>query len=125
LTEGVLNLGFESSDISYDDYLQLEEKLQMDLLPARNLVEKMRMVKDEDELDKLRMAARIGDQVFTSICQVIKAGMNEREVANLIVTLLKEGGCSKESFDTIAVAGKNAALPTDSQVITASSRETC
>lgn len=111
LTEGVSSLGFESSDISYDDYLQLKDKLQMDLLPARNLVEKLRLVKDEDELDKLRMAARIGDQVFTSICQEIKAGISEKEIANLIVAFLKEGGCNKESFDTIAVAGKNAALP--------------
>ncbi|HPT70211.1 MAG TPA: Xaa-Pro peptidase family protein [Syntrophomonas sp.] len=111
LTEGLSNLGFESNNISYDGYLQLKDKLQPDLLPARNLVEKLRIIKDEDELDKLRMAARIGDQVFTSICQVIKSGMSEKEVANLIVALLKDGGCSKESFDTIAVAGKNAALP--------------
>lgn len=111
LLNGRLNLGFESSNISYDDYLQLETNLKLGLQPEKNLVEQLRKIKDEDELDQLRTAARIGDQVFTRICPEIKAGMSEREVANRIVALLKEGGCSKEAFDTIAVAGKNAALP--------------
>lgn len=111
LTEGLANLGFESSDVSYDQFLQMKASLKPELLPAKGLVEKLRIIKDEAELDKLRTAAHIGDQVFTRICQVIKAGMSEQEVANLIVAGLKDGGCSKEAFDTIAVAGPNAALP--------------
>lgn len=111
LTANLDQLGFESSDISYDFYQQLKAELKAELLPVKGLVEKLRVIKDEDELDKLRTAARIGDQVFTRICDEIESGMSELKVANLIAAYLKAGGCSGESFDTIAVAGENAALP--------------
>lgn len=111
LTDGRLNLAFESSNISYDDYLQLQANLKLELQPEKNLLENLRKIKDEDELNRLRTAARIGDQVFSQICQEIKVGISERAIAARIVTLLKESGCSKEAFDTIAVAGENAALP--------------
>jgi len=111
LSEGFASLGFESSDLTYDRFLQMQAGLKPELLPAPGLVEKLRLIKEEIELELLRTAARIGDQVFTAVCQQIKAGMQEAEIANLIVTGLKNGGCSREAFETIAVAGVNAALP--------------
>jgi hypothetical protein len=111
LSEGFASLGFESSDLTYDQFLQMQAGLKPELLPVQGLVEKLRLIKEETELELLRTAARIGDQVFTTVCQQIKAGMQEAEIANLIVTGLKNGGCSREAFETIAVAGVNAALP--------------
>ena len=111
LTAEFNSLGFESQDISYDYYQQLATKLSPHLLAMSNLVENQRLIKEEAELENLRQAARIGDQVFDQICQELKPGMSEQTVANRIVYLLKAGGCSKEAFDTIAAAGVNAALP--------------
>ncbi len=111
LTEEYAQLGFESSDVTYEQFMHLQARLKPELLPVQGLIERLRVIKDATELELLRTAARIGDEVFTSICQVIKAGTSEQQVANLIAAGLKDGGCSKEAFDTIAVAGPNAALP--------------
>lgn len=101
----------ESHHLHYDLFEQLAAALQPELIPLANLVEKLRAVKEPVELNMLREAARIGDRVFALICEEIKVGLSERHIANRIVYLLKEEGCSQESFPTIAVAGANAALP--------------
>lgn len=104
-------LGFESQDISYNTYRQMQAQLKSELVPLVGIVEQQRTIKDENELEMLRMAAQHGDVVFDQIIKELRVGISERYIANRIVWLLKEVGCSKEAFDTIAVAGENAALP--------------
>jgi Xaa-Pro aminopeptidase len=81
------------------------------VVPIAGAIERLRMVKGEPELELLREAARIGDRVFSRICAEIRVGQSEKQIANRIAYLLKEEGCSQESFPTIAVSGENAALP--------------
>lgn len=104
-------IGFESHAISHRQFLELETLLGKRLVAQSDIVEQLRMIKDEAELDKLRQAARIGDEVFSTLCSVVGTGMTEKQVAAEIDYLLRQKGCDKESFDTIAVAGENAALP--------------
>jgi Xaa-Pro aminopeptidase len=104
-------LAVESHCLSYDLFQKYAARLKLELVPLANAIEKHRAVKDERELDLLRNSARIGDSVFSQICLEIQVGLSERHIANRIAYLLKEGGSSRESFDTIAVAGENAALP--------------
>jgi len=105
------SLVVESNHINYELFEQLAARLKPQLYPRANVIEEFRAVKDALELDSLRQAARIGDMVFTSICSEIRVGVSERYIANRITCLLKDLGCSQESFTTIAVAGENAALP--------------
>ncbi|MGE5389708.1 MAG: M24 family metallopeptidase [Deltaproteobacteria bacterium] len=108
---GYENIGFESHAITHQYYAELETLFKGRLIGYTDVVEKLRLVKDESELVKLREAGRIGDEVFTAVCSFVSAGMTEKEVASEIDYLLRRKGCEKESFDTIAVAGPNAALP--------------
>lgn len=105
------SLVVESNHLTYELFKQLAARLKPQLFPMANVIEKFRAVKDAVELDLLRQAARIGDLVFTCICPEIQVGVSEKYIANRITCLLKDLGCSKESFSTIAVAGENAALP--------------
>lgn len=111
ICDNFIRLGFESHDTSYDLFQQMAQKLKAELVAFTNIIEEFRMLKDESELESLRSAACVGDAVFRQISQELKAGISEQYIANRIGWLLREGGCSKESFDTIAVAGENAALP--------------
>lgn len=103
-------VGFENS-ISYKEFIDLQKELGNKLVAADNIIETLRMIKDEEELINLKKAAQISDEVFQDLSQLIEPGISERYIANQIVYLLKVQGCSKEAFDTIAVAGENAALP--------------
>jgi len=105
------SLVVESHHLSHDLFRRLSNALKPELVPAANLVERMRAVKDPLELELLREAAHIGDRVFTRMCAEIQVGLTEKHIANRLVYFLKEEGCSQESFPVIAVAGENAALP--------------
>ncbi len=77
----------------------------------------MGIIKTKDEIEKLRRAALLGDRCFEHICNFIKAGMTEIQVAKEIDDFFVKNGSSGVSFDTIVGAGKNSAqihsTPTD------------
>ncbi len=104
-------LAVESNHLTYGLFSQMQAKLKSALSPRTNVIEELRKQKDDYELDCLRAAAAAGDAVFSRICAEIKEGSSEIQIANLIAYYLKELGCSRESFPTIAVSGPNAALP--------------
>ncbi len=105
------HIGFESQFVTHYEHMELNKNLMGQLIPLTGLVEELRLIKDEEELDYLRQAAHIGDRVYDKICSIIRAELSEKHIANQIVYYLKEFGCDKESFDTISVSGVNAALP--------------
>lgn len=105
------NMAFESQVVSYDTYSWLKKNLKTELIPVKGIVENDRIIKDETELELIRQAAAIGDAVFAEMLSQIRLGMSEKEIADKIDNLLRQKGCEKEAFTTIAVAGENAALP--------------
>jgi len=105
------NLGVEGHHISYKFYQELSQHIGCTIVPFFNIIEELRMIKDEKELEQLRQAARIGDQVLRDVLPIIKPGVSEREIASNIAYLLRLKGCDKESFDTIVLGGENASLP--------------
>jgi Xaa-Pro aminopeptidase len=109
--ENLGRLGVEAHDLSYREFRELENILTPELVPLDGPVEELRLVKDEEELAILRQAAAAGDRVFSALQEDIRPAVSEQWLAARISYLLRLEGCERESFDTIAVAGPNAALP--------------
>lgn len=103
-------VGIEDT-VSYRVFQEFKEELGEAITPVSNVVEELRVIKEPEELDYLRKAAAIGSEVFSELLAQMHAGMTEREVANMIISGLRQKGAEKESFDPIAVSGPNAALP--------------
>lgn len=76
-----------------------------------NAIMESRMVKDEEELEKIAQAEAIGDAAFTHILNYIKPGVTEAELALEIEFFMKRKGASKLSFDTIVAGGPNSSMP--------------
>lgn len=70
----------------------------------------MAIIKTNEEIEKLRNAALLGDKCFEYICKYIKVGMTEVEIARAIDDFFMKNGASGNSFDTIVGAGVNSAL---------------
>ncbi len=68
LTElDIKSLIFESDYTLHSVAQKMEETLKkqkISLLPTEGLIEKMRVIKDEDEIDALRKSVRLNEQVF-------------------------------------------------------------
>lgn len=109
-TLGIKKLAFEES-ISYGQYRELKEFLEIELIPQANLVETLRMVKDEEEIENIKKAQNITDKAFEYLLNFIKVGMTEKEVALELEYFMKKQGAEDLSFDTIVASGKRSSLP--------------
>ena len=111
-TDGISRLGFEAEEMLFATYNKLKDKLTVDeLVPLGNEITAMRRIKTSRELERIKKAEAIGDQVFTEILGYIKPGMTELEIAARIEYLLKMNGASGSSFPAIVASGVNSSMP--------------
>lgn len=111
-TDGVSRLGFEAEDMLYATYNNLKEKLTVkELVPLGHDITVMRRIKTPKELEMIKKAEAIGDQVFSEILTFIKPGMTELEIAARIEYLLKVYGGQSLSFSAIVASGINSSMP--------------
>jgi Xaa-Pro aminopeptidase len=102
--------GFESANLTYRDFERLRDA-GLELVPRVGLVESLRAVKDEDELERIRRAAAITNEAYARISEERFVGRKERDLAWQIFTIFHELGAEEEAFDTIVAAGPNGARP--------------
>jgi Xaa-Pro aminopeptidase len=101
------------------EHLTVGEKKQLgDLLPssvrlrnAQSLVERARMVKDEDELALIRSAVKLGATLFDRALEVLRPGIKESNVAAEMEYAARRAGAEEMSFPTIVASGARSALP--------------
>ncbi|UCF80345.1 MAG: aminopeptidase P family protein [Acidobacteriota bacterium] len=77
----------------------------------RGAVERLRMVKDEAEVDTLRAALRIACRALEKLLPRIRPGVRESDLAAELEYLMRRGGGEGVSFDTIVASGPRGALP--------------
>lgn len=114
------NVGFEEHYVTYADYKDFIRKYKINnFVETEYMIEKQRMIKDEEELKNIREACEITDQCFSYILSYIKPGMTEKQIANEIEEYYKER-TDGISFDTIVASGENTskphAIPTDRKI---------
>jgi Xaa-Pro aminopeptidase len=104
--------GFDDAHVSVRAFRKLEEKVGdgVSLEPAGGLVERLRAVKDADELRAMREAARLADGVYDALRDRGLAGRTEAEVARWLEAELRERS-EGPSFPVIVAAADNGALP--------------
>lgn len=107
--KGLKTVGFESEHVNYNIYESL--KNEFDLVPLTGEVEKIRMVKTPDEIEKIKKACEIVDESYMHILKFVKSGMTELEVRNELEYKMAQLGSEKPSFDTIVASGYRGALP--------------
>ena len=109
--QGAARVGFESSHVSFLDHQRgAESATDHQLVPVQGLVEGLRAIKDEEELDLIRRAAAIGDGAMMHVRQMLRPGMTEREVAWEIEAYMRTHGAEAVAFDIIVAGGPNGAM---------------
>lgn len=89
----------------------LTETLSITLSPVEGLVEKMRIIKDESEIDRLRRSVHLNEDVFQESYATITPDHTEMDIALAIESSMRKKGAESPSFDTITATGKRSALP--------------
>ena len=110
--EKISALLFEEDYITYAQYQSWQGSLQpLKLKPAEGIIEKLRIIKDENEIKLLKKAAAIADSSFNKIIDIIKPGLKEVEVALELEYQMRSLGASGPSFETIVASGLRSSLP--------------
>ena len=105
-------VGFEDDHLAVRSLKKLEEKLGdgVEAVAAGGAVEKLRRVKDAEELAAIEAASALADEVWQWSTERGLAGRSEREVARAAEARIRELG-GDPSFPAIVAAGPNGALP--------------
>ena len=109
---GVARLGFESQHVTVDQHQELTAVTAgVEWLATKEMVERLRAVKEENEVEALRRSVALTDAAFAHLLDVIRPGRTETQVAWEIEAYMRAHGASKVAFDLIVAAGPNGALP--------------
>jgi Xaa-Pro aminopeptidase len=103
-------IGFEEQHLPHALYRALVDA-GVDAQPTSGLVEGLRAVKDADEVEAMRRASALSDEVFAALARERFSGRSERELAWWIERSFREGGASGVSFEAVVGAGATAASP--------------
>ena len=104
----------DTVDLAFFDDLQVE-LAKASIAPAlprlHSDIQKLRMVKDAEEVELLYKAQEITDAAFEHICGFIKAGQTEQQIRAELESYMLSHGADGLSFGTIIAAGPNGANP--------------
>lgn len=108
----VTRLAFEAHVVSYQFIQDLTGHLPgIELVPTNNVLEEVRSVKTEYEIQCIAHAASFADRAFEVLLNEIKPGKTEKELAARLEYELTIQGSEGSGFPTILVSGKNSSMP--------------
>ncbi len=105
------NVGFEEQYVTYAKFKEYMHKFKINnLVETENIIEKQRMVKDDDEIKNITTACEITDKCFSYMLEYIKPGMTEKQIAKEIEEFFSKNAHGL-AFDTIVASGENSSKP--------------
>ncbi|NNK95850.1 MAG: aminopeptidase P family protein [Desulfobacterales bacterium] len=110
----VQRLAFESHYTLHSFSLKLAalaEKRKVTLVPVTALIEKLRVIKSQEEIELLRRSVSLNERVFRSIHRSLMPEMTELDIALAVESAMLQAGAEAPSFLTIVAAGDNSASP--------------
>ncbi|HPO51877.1 MAG TPA: Xaa-Pro peptidase family protein, partial [bacterium] len=100
-----------SSEISAGRWEQLCQETGRKINLIDNFIARMRMVKDEEEIMKIKKAGKIAYSVLNKVKRLIKPGVSELDIAAEILYQIRKQGGDKEAFGVIVASGINSSYP--------------
>lgn len=108
---GITRLGFEAENLTYTSFETWRDAMPgIELVPLKNFVSPLRMVKTQDEIAKIRHACGISDAAFEHVKRLIQPGVTELDIAIEIDFFMRRQGAGV-AFETIVVSGNRSARP--------------
>jgi len=109
---GGRRIGFESGHLTVAEYDQIR-----DLVPssnwkgARDRVERLRVLKDSQEVDEIRTAIHIAERAFAMFRAMLEPESTEKALSDALESYVRRAGGRCTSFPSIVAVGARASLP--------------
>ena len=108
-----LRVGFDPGQVTVGQLQSLRKAARsgVNWIPVAGLVESLRMRKEAAELEQMRKAAILADDMVQLAIRMLRPGIPEFEVAAEVEYQMKKRGASGPAFETIVAFGERSALP--------------
>lgn len=104
------NLAVEANQVFVKEYQTMcDLGLKVELLDQQIL--EMRMIKDQDEIEKMRQVIKMTDDIYNQVIKHICVGMTEFEISALVHYYSIKAGAQQMSFETVVTSGERTAYP--------------
>lgn len=105
-------IGFEAKDVTVSRLKSYKKLLKGKKLQAtENIVENIRITKQEFEIKRIKKSCEILGKVFRNLKKEIRPGIREQDLAWKVRELAYREGAEDIAFEPIIAFGKNSALP--------------
>ena len=109
---GIKTLGIEAENVTLALFDEWRAKVPgVAWKPVQQMVMPMRMVKEESEIETMRKAVACADAAFAHLCQIIRPGMTEAQIAWELESYMRLNGAEEVGFPIIVGSGPNGAMP--------------
>ncbi len=110
--KSIKRLGFDEAMLSLSLFKSFKRMLYpaVRLCPRNYVIERMREIKDEEELNKIRSCLKINQKIFDHIERFIKPGLSEQDILERIDHFVRARK-ARFSFSPIVASGPNSAFP--------------
>jgi Xaa-Pro aminopeptidase len=110
---GIERLGLEAEAVTWAQHRRFATEWfpGLELVPTEDLVEQLRRVKDDGEIDRMARAAAVADAALAACRGMLADGVTEAELAVALDFEMRRRGADGPSFETIVASGPNGAKP--------------
>ncbi|MBX6377249.1 MAG: aminopeptidase P family protein [Clostridia bacterium] len=109
---GLKEVGFEPDAVTYADFQNMARTWpRVHLRPLPGAVERLRRVKEPEEVAAIRRATAIAEEAYRQTLPWVRPGAVEREVAAELEYRMRRLGADGPSFPPIVASGPRSALP--------------
>lgn len=102
---------FDSDKTSFATAEQLIKNSSITYQAEKQLLEKLRLIKTKEEIDKIRSSAHLLVDIYKTFLKKPKIGLSEKQIAKDFKILSLEMGAEAFSFEPIIAVGENGAFP--------------
>ncbi len=108
----IRHLALEADSVSWSLLNDISEKAQgIETIPTSGLVEKLREIKDKQEIQDIRAAIQTAERAFGVLRATLQPDKTERQVRDELEYQLQVFGAGERGFPSIVAVGPRAALP--------------
>lgn len=111
MAERYKKVGFEGAVMSFDSHAKLQKEMTSVELSKSVSLDKLRAIKEDEEISLIKKAVEISDKAFTQVLTYIRAGLSEKDVAAYLENAMRCLGSERSAFDTIVASGVRGILP--------------
>ena len=109
---GIKQLGFEANAVTVSQFEKFQALLpELQWVPTSDLVETLRLVKDESEIALIKNAITVAETAMEQVKPLLTPGTREQDFALELEFAMRKLGASGAAFDTIVASGTNGAHP--------------